>query len=356
MADMLDYLSLRGDIPLEAVPFSDADCLVLSELAYTDFPADEPCLIGELCRRRLRVTEAVKNSGAKQRVLHYKKDERLLTQLAESRRFAPLMLGFFEKHSGRIREEQFAAMTVFLPDSTAACVFRGTDWSLVGWKEDFNMAYREVLPAQERARSYVERIGGIHRGELRLMGHSKGGNLAVYAAACCSDEIRDRICDIVSLDGPGFCGEVRKTDGFAGIEGRVRTFMPSSSIVGALFSRTGTVTVIESRGVGLMQHIPYNWQVMGGGFVPVPEELSHGLLLGDALNEWLYSHTAEERKRLIDALWTVVSGSGARELFDLFDGKRARSVIKSCASLGKAERRMLTELFFTLYSARKKRR
>ncbi len=338
---------------MDAVPLTDADRLIFSELAYIDFGNDGPKPLHILCGEMLRKIDAIRNSGAKLKLLHHKQDEELLSVLAETPRFRDLMIAHCESRTSRTREEQFAAMTVYLPDDSAACVFRGTDWSLVGWKEDFNMSYSDALPAQLSAVKYLSRIGNLHGGKLRVMGHSKGGNLAVYAAAFAPEEVSRRVCEITSLDGPGFCEKVMESVEYGFIKDKVRTFMPKASIVGVLFSRTGRFTVIESRASGLMQHIPYNWEIMGAGFVTASEQDGSSQLVEDALNEWIRGMTPEERKKFVDTVWSVLADLKIDEFDDLLDGKNARAIIKNYAALDDEARTLISETLAKLRSCTK---
>lgn len=353
MAGIFDYLKWRGDILMSAVPLTDADRLILSELSYIDFGNEEPKPLAQLCTEMLHKIEVIRKSGARMKLLHHKQDEELMRVLSQSPRFRELMIGHCESRISREREEQFAAMTVYLPDNSAACVFRGTDWSLVGWKEDFNMSYCEALPAQLSAVRYLARIGAVHGGELRVMGHSKGGNLAVYAAAFAPADIASRVVDITSLDGPGFCEVVMDSPEYAAIADKVRTFMPKASIVGVLFSRTGRFTVIESRASGVMQHIPYNWEIMGAGFITASEQDGSSQLVEDTLNDWIRTMTPKERKKFIDTVWSVLADLKIDEFYELLDGKNARAIIKNYAALDEEARTLIGETLAKLRTCAK---
>ncbi len=343
MANIFDYLKWRGDIPMTAVPFTVADRLILAELSYVEFANDGPLPIGDLCRDMLKKIDIIKQSGAKMSLIHHKQDLKLMEALIESPRFSGLLLGHCEKRTDKGREEQFAAMTVYLPNDTAACVFRGTDWSLVGWKEDFNMAYCDVLPAQESAVAYLNRIGNIHDGKIVTLGHSKGGNLAVYASAFCNEEVSKRIVDVTSLDGPGFCDRVLNSPEYRFLSDKVHTYIPKASIVGTLLSRMGKFSIIESKGTGVIQHVPYNWQIMGADFVIAAKRDGSGQLVEDALNDWIKSMTADERRTFIDTVWSVLSATDMDELGDLLDGDNYRAIQKKYKNLSDEERKLISE-------------
>ncbi len=341
MANIFDYLKWRGDISFLAVPLCNADLLIFSELAYIDLCADTPQPLPELCRTALKKQEIIRNSGARQTMLHHKQDEQLLSELAQSPRFADVKIGYCESRTDKELEEQFSAMTVLLPGGSLLVVFRGTDWSLVGWKEDFNMAYCEVLPAQKSALEYLTRIACLHDGNLHVTGHSKGGNLAVYASAFVPEEISRRIIGVTSLDGPGLNQKILFSSEYAAISNRVRTFMPSASIVGTLFSHTGKFSIIRSRGRGVMQHIPYNWEIMGGDFVTAAERDGTSQLVAVTLNEWLAELSEEQRRTFIDTVWSVLANVDINELGELLEGKNARAIIKNYNALDEDSKRLI---------------
>lgn len=343
MAGIFDYLKWRGDISLSQVPLTDADRLILAELAYVDLVAEEPIPLADICVNALKRQTVISDSGSSHSLFHFKKDEKLLRELIKSPRFCEINIGYFESQYSKKREEQFAAMTAFLPDGRAAVVFRGTDWSLVGWKEDLNLAYSNELPAQKSAAEYLVKIAKMHGGDIYVTGHSKGGNLAVYAAALAPEDIASRIIDVTSLDGPGFGESFMESSEYIRIKDRVRTYMPSASIVGAILSRTGKFSVIKSRSTGFAQHMPYNWEIMGGGFITDAQRDGTTQLAEVALNEWISSLSPDERKRFIDTVWSVFSNVGVEELADLFDGKNTRAIIKNYNSMDEESREYISQ-------------
>lgn len=343
MTNVFDYLKWRGDITMSAVPLCDADKLVLSELCYVEFTNDGPEPLGKLCREMLKKIEVIKESGAKLKLIHHKLDIKLMEALVDCPRFCDLLIAHCEKRTDKNREEQFAAMTVYLPRDTAAVVFRGTDWSLVGWKEDFNMAYCDVLPAQESAVRYLNRIGNLHDGRIVTMGHSKGGNLAVYASAFCNEDVSRRIAEITSLDGPGFSEKTLNSYEYRRIENKVQTYMPKASIVGSLFARLGKFSIIESKGAGVLQHVLFNWAIEGPGFVVAARRDGSGQLVEGALNDWINSLEPEQRRTFIDTVWSVIASADIDDFGDLLDGESYRVIQKNFKNLSEEQRSMISE-------------
>jgi len=350
MAGIFDYLKWRGDIPLAAVPLGEADKLILSEVCYIDMTYDEPIPLPEFCERALHKLFVLRESGAKADVLHHKQDERLLNELKNTPRFESLLIGHIKTRRSKEHEEQFGAMTVIHPSGDVCVIYRGTDWSIIGWKEDFNMAFETELPAQRSAVEYLEDIATLYRGRISVFGHSKGGNLAVYAAVFCSSDVRDRISDITSFDGPGFSEDVVNSGRYKAIEERLTTFMPASSIVAALFSCSGKFTVVKSNAAGVLQHIPYNWEIMAGGFVTARRDVTTEHI-SEALNKWIGSLSVDERRRFVNTVWSVIDGAKMSEIGDLFNGKKAIAMIKGYSLLDEDSKHIITEAFGKLNMA-----
>ncbi|MBE6611182.1 MAG: DUF2974 domain-containing protein [Ruminococcaceae bacterium] len=342
MADLFEYFPWRGDLSMTAAPFCDVDRLILSELAYIDFDADTPQPLPDLCQKVLSKIEG-KSNAEKKKILHLKQDEQLLRELSTCKRFKNCLIGSCVSQFDPEIEQQFAAMTVILPDETAACVYRGTDWSLIGWKEDINMAYCDVLPSQQSAVHYLRQAMERYETKFRVMGHSKGGNLAIFASAFCGEPLQDRILEVTSLDGPGFGELVIRSDGYKNIADRVRTVLPKSSIVGALFTNTGKFAVIESKSSPIMQHIPYTWEILGPNFVTVAERDGTSQLIGTAFNDWIRGLEPERRKLFIDTVWSLLADTEIYDLDDLLNGRNTLTVIKNYNALDESSKRMIGE-------------
>ena len=203
----------------------------------------------------------------------------------------------------------FAAITVYLDDDHACAVFRGTDATLVGWKEDFNMAFLPVIPSQADAADYVTKLGKSFPGKLLLMGHSKGGNLAAYAGMFCDPEIQKRIERVYPLDSPGFIGNTLESEEYGRIQSRVHKVIPKGSLIGMLLENHGAYSVVESNQMGIMQHDPFSWQVTDGAFHTLEEISSGAKYMNKTLNSWITGMSIDERIRLVDVLWLLTAGN-----------------------------------------------
>ena len=348
MADVFDYLAWRGELTLAQSPFNCVDALILSVLAYMSFgdaaPGGEAVELGTTAQALLARGEG--EPGARNGT-----DRRLLEALAGSARFCGMRLLACEECVDPRREMQFGAFTALTGDGAVFVAYRGTDNTLVGWKEDLNMSFAPVVAGQRRAVQYLERAAGMAPGPLRLGGHSKGGNLAVYAGAFCAPETQARIEAVFNNDGPGFAPEVLEAGGYRNILPRVQAFVPQTSIVGMLMGHGDDYTVVRSDQVGIMQHDPYTWQVLGPDFVRLEQVTAGSRLVDRALKDWLAGLTREERERFVDAVFGVLEATGAVTVRQLVDPHNARVLVRAMTGVDEKTRAMLLRVLSALASS-----
>ena len=249
------------------------------------------------------------------------------------------------------RGEQFAALTVETGDRMLYLSFRGTDDTLAGWKEDLELACMPEVPAQKKAVRYAESVARQYpRKKLRLGGHSKGGNLAVYAGVFCGERIQRRIVDIWSNDGPGFQRELLDLPEHRRIAERIHSIVPKSSVVGMLLEHEEAYTVVDSDQLGLLQHDGFSWQVLGDRFVTLRQVTRQAQLSDQALRKWVQGLTVEQRGTFVDALFHVLTASGAETLTDLKEDsfRSAGAILKAMKELDREVREGLWEFLSLL--------
>lgn len=256
-----------------------------------------------------------------------------LPPLATSRRFCNARLSGYVNLFDPAAEKQFSGLTILLEGELPYVAFRGTDGTLVGWKEDFNMSFLTVVPAQKEAVQYLCAASDSLRGRLRVGGHSKGGNLAVYASAFCGEEIQSRIESVYNHDGPGFLSEVVTREGFQRILGRVHTFVPQSSVVGMLLQHEEGCAIVHSTNTWLLQHDLYSWETACNGLVFTEARTRSSRFIDSTLKAWLTQMNPEERGKLVDGVYTALSASGAVTVADLNRPKTAVSVLREMKKL-----------------------
>ncbi|WP_343209996.1 DUF2974 domain-containing protein [Anaerolentibacter hominis] len=321
MDNITDYVKKMGHLPFDQMPFNPVDSLILSKFAY--FKLEK---LPDTDRREITIAKIAGDfSGAEPGSstrnyysgLHGEEKE-LLLSMGKSQRFGAAVVTDYQSSFDPEEEKQFAAMTFRIGDRDRYAAYRGTDNTIVGWKEDLNMSFMSPVPAQEEAADYLSVISEKYPdGRLWVGGHSKGGNLAVYSAAFAGEEVRNRLTGVFNHDGPGFPSGVIAEDQYQAVLDRIYTYVPQSSVVGMLLEQEGSYTVVKSRQIGLLQHDPFSWEVSGNHFVTLKSVTLESRLLDHTLKDWICSLTPESRKKFIDALYEILSASGAATLKEL---------------------------------------
>ena len=331
-------------------PLNRVDSLILSELSYFQLPQELSKARGW---RGVRLAELFRAECFEQMfdgVWDEESCRQLLTALSASPRFRDIHVMGYREQSNVADEKQFAAVTFRLSKRLFYVAFRGTDATPVGWKEDFNMAFSTVVPAQLDAVRYLSDVAERTQGGIYLCGHSKGGNLAVYAAAFCAPEVQQRILGVRNFDGPGFTQQVLSQTGFARILPRVRTYLPRSSVVGMLLEHEEAFTIVESRSVGIYQHNVYQWEIARGGFVELQQLSASSQLMDRALKDWVAAMPAEDRGRVINGLYAALSATQAETVRDVREHRKL-AALKAVMDLDPETRALTLQAARLLYQS-----
>lgn len=339
-----------GHLSLTDRPFDELDALILSQLVYMPLEgflsAGQTCTIedaGEYIRENVTIHPLD---------TFQKKRYDLFEACAELPRYAYWEISSYLNEIDNEKEMQFCACTYLLPNGSRCIAYRGTDMTLVGWKEDFNMSFTTV-PSQQEAAEYIQKAAAGHGDALYLCGHSKGGNLAVYAAATTDASTRERIRRVYSFDAPGVDEQTLQSDGYALVSERIESYLPQSSIVGMLLNYHPVYTVVKSGTLAVLQHDTMTWQVRDGAFATLPGLDSVSRITDEAVHAWLAGIEPEQRRFLVDTLYRVVASSQADLLTDLVDDwkESANRMLDALRGLDTQERksirRMLRALFAT---------
>ena len=310
MGNIIDYVRSTTETFAE-LPLSNVDSLVLSWLAYCRMPEAATAVrssagmpLSELCAasNQLEMSAEMHRSSTTQE---------LLSAIAASPRFSPAIACMHLEKASAKGEEQFSGTCFRLPDGSVYVAFRGTDNTLVGWKEDFNMAFAESVPAQVSAKAYLMLAAEEFAGPLYVGGHSKGGNLAVYAVCTVSDELRSRVARCFSHDGPGFNELVRSGTGWTDAWELVDKTVPDESLVGLLMeTHAQECTIVKSTEPGVMQHSPFTWVVEGKAFATKSAISYDTYKRNKRLSSWLYEMDPAARERFVEILYKLAQATG----------------------------------------------
>lgn len=325
-------------------PFNNVDSLVLCQIFYAKL---ETVLDGEGLNK-LSSGYAVKDFNKAEYYDEMFNDHisdpqnyDFMREVVASKRYRDLKVKNVVAEQSDEYAKQFAAACFEIDENTDYVCFRGTDGSMSGWKEDFEMSFRREVPSQKAAVEYINRLyGPLSKGRKKSIyigGHSKGGNLAVYGGVMCNQKIHDRIKRIYSHDGPGFRDEVSAK--IVEITERdhlnIVRHIPQGSIVGRLLEHGGDFTVVKSTALGIMQHAAYSWEIEGDDFVKM-SSVSRGSELTDrALSNWLIEATDEQREEITGLIFDTLHENGIDSVRDLksINSAKFMAIMKSLESI-----------------------
>jgi hypothetical protein len=277
----------------------------------------------------------------------------LMPEMINGRRFGGMQITGFRNEIDADNQSQFAACSFYLSDGTIFVAFRGTDDTLVGWKEDFNMCFSKGTGGQLKAVDYLNKSFDLTMKPLRVGGHSKGGNFAVYGSSFCKTHIKDSILEVYNFDGPGFIVELTDMQEYKSMVKRIHKFVPNESIIGMMMYSKANKKFVESDAKGINQHDPMSWQVSKSNFAYSNELASSSLLIDEIIKKWAVQFDYETRAAFGDVFFASLSSSGATLLSQITSNK-AKSVAtltKEIQALDPDNQALVIDVFMKLAAA-----
>ena len=325
MAVISDYLDWRGDLPFSVSPLNEVDCYLLCKLVDPDCIGILP-EAGFLSLDEATARYFAREPGDKLGVMGSRLLLPVLRRLPETVRFRDLRLGNYVRRTDDARDEQFSALTVLLPDGTRFVTYRGTDDTLAAWREDLLLSVRDVVGSQEAAARYLLAAAAEAGGPLWVGGHSKGGNLAVYAALRAPRDVQDRLAAVYNYDGPGFRTNLLATPGYLRIRPRVHTLASQHTMTAKLLCHEPCIDIVSSTRSGVSAHDGLRWEVLGTRFVRCAEFSVASKALDAALDDVRRDMGDAGWEAFISGVFDVLAATGAVTLSDLTAHKLRQAV------------------------------
>lgn len=350
VGDLLDYITWRGDLSFVQSPFCAVDALVLSQLSYIHF---DGLVTGDFSSRKTLFdlyTTFTRDADYESRcqvgaVINSNTPE-LLKAASASNRFGLIEICGYESVLDEEKEEQFAAMTFILDKKTAIVVFRGTDDTVLGWKEDFNIIFQKAIPSQISGVEYLNRASRAFKHDILVSGHSKGGCVAMFSAINCEPKAQKKIKSVFNFDGPGFSEDFYKSPQFLKVKDKIHSFYPHFSVVGMVFHHPQSYKIIGSSGFTVFQHDAFSWNISGNDFIYCEDFADESKLFHQSFNEWMNELSLEDRKRFVDVFFDVVYASGAKTNLEIENNKLQASakMIAAIGALPSEDRKHVTRM------------
>ena len=349
MADFFDYLSWRGDLTFSTVPFNKIDALILAHLTYSIFDG----VVSESFSQKKTFAQVAKDFSKapdyEERInigfLINKRTAELMFKCAESARFKDVELCGFRNIYSEENVEQFAAVT-YLIDGKPVIALRGTDDTITGWKEDFNIAWQPQIPAQKDALDYFNEAADAFKEDFVFTGHSKGGNLVINTTVNCGKNLQNRVKEVFNFDGPGFDTAFFEKDEYKAVENRIHSFYPGFSVVGMIFHHPKSFEIVKSDGFAFWQHDAMNWQVMGAEFINEADFTDESRLFYKAFNEWIDKLNTQQKKNFVETMFCILEASGAKTNNEIEKDalKATARMITAYAELDKSRRKEMKKI------------
>ncbi len=325
MGNMESYLDWRGDITFDVDPFNIVDAVILCQLIYTDFEGFVPPMgsgesvsIEEVCERYFN---AYTDEEIISRKIYTRMSPFLMRRMVKSKRYAGLRLSNYVDEVDLDSDIQLSAVTYHLSDGSLFIGYRGTDSTLAGWKEDLMLSYQVGTNGQLASAIYLNYIRKMFPDVpiLRVGGHSKGGNFAVYAACCCNEEAGARIRKVYNLDGPGFSKEFVERPEYTRLIPKTESVSPEVALVGCLFESKLKTYYVESTEKFLLQHDMFSWQVLANHMVVTENRAPISYKVEYMVDEWLLTLDEDTKASVIDTAFDILSEAESDTFPELTD-------------------------------------
>ncbi len=305
--DMLDYIKWRGDLSFDERPLNEVDSLIFSTLSYETFEGIQlPKTMKEVSNvffKKYTIEEL-----SKRKSFTYRSFE-VLKAASLSNRFEDIIVDHYVNVIDEEKNIQFSAVTFSFKNKWKYIAFRGTDDTIVGWKEDFMLLYKDEIESYQKIKDYLNLVFREHKPfsntKYYIGGHSKGGHLALYASSLIPEKLHKHIISIYNFDGPGFDQQFYLNGNVKKLLPKMTTYTPAASFFGRLFKHHEKIQLISSEQKGLLQHSMFNWQVNVNRFNYENNYTDGSDKAIQKFNETISKYTIKEREHIVESLFDV---------------------------------------------------
>lgn len=319
MPNLIDYLEKVKELTFDQEPLNILDKVCINEIGYLTY---EKWLTPSDLQKTINLHDYAegKDLNPDYSFMVTKKRVELAEAMVRSRRFAGLNLSDYRSVLDKEVEKQFAAMIFSLPElDYQQIVFRGTDDSVIGWKEDFQLTYSREIPAHRSAIAFLSEHLPNLSGHITVSGHSKGGNLALYSAVQSSTALREQIAELLLLDSPGLMKPLLENPAYQELKAKMTVIRPQDSVVGVMLYWEQAAQLVASEGIGIAQHNALLWQVdpENRDFIYVDQPTEMSQRLEGTFQELIEALPNQQLKQVCDLFFDTILDSGIESLDDL---------------------------------------
>ena len=350
MGNFFDYLIWREDLSFKTKAFNQIDSIILCQILYAEFDN----LISEKFSRKIKLSALAeiyftKNLQTKNLGIFINNGTADILKLAgKSKRFKDIQLSGYINQHDESTKTQFCAVTAILPTGEICVIYKGTDDTILGWEESFSLAYKTPIEGHLYAKEYLDAVAKKIKKKMYVMGHSKGGNFAVYAAANTLKKNTQRIIAVFDNDGPGFLENELENPQYKNILPKIHTIIPESSIVGPLLKRKNKPQYIKSsENTGIAQHDLTTWQIECTNFIIAESQSLTGEVSAKTVETWLSNLSQAKKEEFLTLFFTALKKTGAKTLIELQDNwlKNSVDILKSVSKLNKETKTHIYDIF-----------
>lgn len=346
---IIDYASSKKDSFSSYLPI-ETDYAIFAHLSYFNYGVYLPLFGDSINPHDIPLLQEGVDPLLK-RIAYIEKDLFLVKGLRSNPRYSEVIVLYHESKFDHEKKEQFSATSFFIPSLNRIVIaYRGTDSSLVGWREDFDMSFLCPIPAQKDAIDYLNKVASLSDASIVLVGHSKGGNLACYSYLMASKEIRSRILSVYSFDGPGLNDAIKGSE-LINHDDKVFHYVPYESVIGGIYGSPVHKIVVDSRAHLLDQHLLYNWKVAPSGLFMKCEKMSPFYeRMEEYFNVWVKEISPEERKLLVDSIYDLTLSTDIPNAVSLAKKKATslKRIYSEYKKLDEEKKKQLSGLFTSL--------